>query len=61
MKLPFLQVITDGMNGIDISSIISSSIGSIDSIGISPIDDHQTMGVQLFDIISQISSLPINN
>ena len=59
MKLPFLLL--DGMNGIDISSIISSSIGTIDSIGISPIDDHQTMGVQLFDIISQITSLPINN
>lgn len=59
MKVPFLLL--DGMNGIDISSIISSSIGTIDSIGISPIDDHQTMGVQLFDIISQITSLPINN
>ena len=55
MKIPFL------LDGIDISSIISSSIGTIDSIGISPIDDHQTMGVQLFDIISQITSLPINN
>ena len=59
MKVPFLLL--DGMNGIDISSIISSSIGTIDSIGISPIDDHQTMGMQLFDIISQITSLPINN
>ena len=59
MKVPFLLL--DGMNGIDISSIISSSIGTIDSIGISPIDDHQTMGIQLFDIISQITSLPINN
>ena len=59
MKVPFLLL--DGMNGIDISSIISSSIGTIDTIGISPIDDHQTMGVQLFDIISQITSLPINN
>ena len=59
MKVPFLLL--DGMNGIDISSIISSSIGTIDSIGISPIDDHQTMGVQLFDIISQITSLLINN
>lgn len=59
MKVPFLLL--DGMNGIDISSIISSSIGTIDSIGISPIDDHQTIGVQLFDIISQITSLPINN
>ena len=58
MKVPFYYY---GMNGIDISSIISSSIGTIDSIGISPIDDHQTMGVQLFDIISQITSLPINN
>ena len=56
MNVP--QLITDG---IDISSIISSSIGTIDSIGISPIDDHQTMGVQLSDIISQITSLPINN
>ena len=59
MKVPFLLL--DGMNGIDISSIISSSIGTIDSIGISPIDDHQTMGIQLFDIISQITPLPINN
>ena len=59
MKVPFLLL--DGMNGIDISSIISSSIGTIDTIGISPIDDHQTMGIQLFDIISQITSLPINN
>ena len=59
MKVPFLLL--DGMNGIDISSIISSSIGTIDSIGISPIDDHQTMGIQLFDIISQITTLPINN
>lgn len=59
MKVPFFTA--DGMNGIDISSIISSSIGTIDSIGISPIDDHQTMGIQLFDIISQITSLPINN
>ena len=55
MNVP--QLIT----GIDISSIISLSIGTIDSIGISPIDDHQTMGIQLFDIISQITSLPINN
>ena len=59
MKVPFLLL--DGMNGIDISSIISSSIGTIDAIGISPIDDHQTMGIQLFDIISQITALPINN
>ena len=59
MKVPFLLL--DGMNGIDISSIISSSIGTIDSIGISPIDDHQTMGIQLFDIISKITALPINN
>ena len=59
MKVPFLLL--DGMNGIDISSIISSSIGTIDTIGISPIDDHQTMGVQLFDIISQITALSINN
>ena len=59
MKVPFLLL--DGMNGIDISSIISSSIGTIDSIGISPIDGHKTMGIQLFDIISQITSLPINN
>ena len=55
MNVP--QLIT----GIDISSIISSSIGTIDSIGISPIDDHQTMGIQLFDIISKITALPINN
>ena len=55
MNVP--QLIT----GIDIASIISSSIGTIDTIGISPIDDHQTMGIQLFDIISQITSLPINN
>ena len=47
------------MDGI-VSSIISSSIETIDTIGISPIDDHQTMGIQLFDIISQITS-PINN
>ena len=59
MKVPFLLL--DGMNGIDISSIISSSIGTIDSIGISPIDDHQTMGIQLFDIISQITAFSINN
>ena len=59
MKVPFLLL--DGINGIDISSIISSSIGTIDTIGISPIDDHQTMGVQLFDIISQITALSINN
>ena len=48
------------MDGI-VSSIISSSIGTIDTIGISPIDDHQTMGIQLFDIIIQITALPINN
>ena len=48
------------MDGIA-SSIISSFIGTIDTIGISPIDDHQTMGIQLFDIISQITALPINN
>ena len=53
MNVP--QLIT----GIDISSIISSSIGTIDSIGISPIDDHQTIGIQF--IISQITALPINN
>ena len=51
--------IMDGI--IDISSIISSSIGTIDTIGISPIDDHQTMGVQLFDLVSQLTVLPINN
>lgn len=49
------------MDGIVSSIISSSSIGTIDTIGISPIDDHQTMGIQLFDIISQITSLPINN
>lgn len=48
-------------NGIDISSIISSSIGTIDTIGISPIDDHQTMGIQSI-IIDQISAFSsINN
>lgn len=50
--------IIDGI--IDVSSIISSSIGTIDTIGISPIDDHQTMGVQLFDIISQFA-FPVSN
>lgn len=44
-----------------ISSIISSSIGTIDTIGISPIDDHQTMGIQLLDIINQFTAFPINN
>ena len=60
MKLPFLQV-TDGMNGINISSTISS-IGSIDTIGICPIDDHQTVGIQQqFNIIQQQIATNINN
>jgi hypothetical protein len=50
--------IIDGI--IDVSSIISS-IGTIDSIGICPIDDHQTIGIQLLDIINQFTAFPINN
>lgn len=61
MKLPFLQIITDGMNGINFSSAISS-IGTIDTIGISPIDDHQTIGIQQqFNIIQQQIATNINN
>ena len=60
MKLPFLQVIIDGMNGINFSSTISS-IGTIDTIGICPIDDHQTIGIQQFNIIQHQIAVNMNN
>lgn len=56
MELPFLQPVIS----IDPASIISS-IGTIDTIGVSPIDDHQTMGIQQFNIIQHQIATNINS